>query len=243
VIRQRNSRRAAHPDGGSVGKQDRAYRLIQDRILEGQYAPGVRVVIAALAKELGISPGPVREAVWRLEAEGWLDCRPNACPRVAGAGPTRFRDDGQVLAVLDGFCSALAAPLISERDLAQLGAINAAMFRAFVAGDVAQWHRHDCLFHHLVRRHCPSSPLIARIEEMDRRLRVLPLRSAGDVDCARRAFAQHAEFIAMIALKAPREEIERVAREHWLERVWPLPDQALRGAHAEGSRMEGRRAA
>lgn len=79
-------------DGDKISKPERAYLLVRSRILDGTYAPGDRLVIDALASELGISSVPVREAIRRLEAEGRVIFRHNAGPRVAPAeGPRSVR--------------------------------------------------------------------------------------------------------------------------------------------------------
>jgi len=57
----------------TLTKQERVYRAIRERILSGAYPPGYRVVIDALATELGVSALPVREAIRRLEAEGLVE--------------------------------------------------------------------------------------------------------------------------------------------------------------------------
>lgn len=72
---------AMTPNGTS--KHERAYAVIRQRILDGTYRPGRRLVIGTLAAELGVSPVPVREAIRRLEAEGRVVYRHNAGPRVA----------------------------------------------------------------------------------------------------------------------------------------------------------------
>jgi N-methylhydantoinase A/oxoprolinase/acetone carboxylase beta subunit len=72
-----------------VSKHERAYRLIRARIIDGAYPPGHRLVIDALAEELGISQVPVREAIRRLEAEGRIEYRHNIGARVAPASEPR----------------------------------------------------------------------------------------------------------------------------------------------------------
>ena len=52
-------------------KAEQAYRAVKARIVEGTYTPGYRLVLAAIAKDLGFSVVPVREAIRRLEAEAW----------------------------------------------------------------------------------------------------------------------------------------------------------------------------
>jgi len=65
-----------------LSKHERAYAVIRQRILDGAYQPGHRLVIGTLAGELGISTVPVREAIRRLEAEGRVVYRHNAGARV-----------------------------------------------------------------------------------------------------------------------------------------------------------------
>jgi len=67
----------------SLSKHEHAYTVIRQRILNGTYQPGHRLVIGTVAGELGISAVPVREAIRRLEAEGRVVYRHNVGARVA----------------------------------------------------------------------------------------------------------------------------------------------------------------
>ena len=98
-----------------VTKQERVYQAIRERILSGAYGPGYRVVIDALAEEFEVSGLPVREAIRRLEAEGLVIYRPNAGAQVAPADPALFDEEMTVLAVLEGYATALAAPAWMRR--------------------------------------------------------------------------------------------------------------------------------
>src|ERR1700716_301190 len=113
-----------------VTKQERLYRAIRERILSGAYGPGYRVVIDALAEEFEVSALPVREAIRRLEAEGLVVYRPNAGAQVAPADPGAFLEELTVLAVLEGYATSLAAPLLSAADVARLQEVNDRMVSA-----------------------------------------------------------------------------------------------------------------
>lgn len=56
-----------------ISVRERAYQLIQQKILQGKMPPGTAVSEVALAQELGSSRTPVREALGQLIAEGLLD--------------------------------------------------------------------------------------------------------------------------------------------------------------------------
>jgi len=57
---------------------DDVYESVKARIMDHEIAPGDRVTIDVLARELDVSPTPVREALARLEADGLLRKRPLA---------------------------------------------------------------------------------------------------------------------------------------------------------------------
>src|ERR1700722_12667006 len=97
-----------------VTKQERVYQAIRERILSGAYGPGYRVVIDSLAEEFAVSALPVREAIRRLEAEGLVIYRPNAGAQVAPVDPALFEQEKTLLAVLERYATALAAPELTS---------------------------------------------------------------------------------------------------------------------------------
>jgi DNA-binding GntR family transcriptional regulator len=205
---------------GTVTKQERVYRTIRERILDGTYGPGYRVVIDQLAGELGVSALPVREAIRRLEAEGLVVFRPNAGAHVAPADPARFDEEMTVLALLEGYATALAAPLLGETEIARLTAITEAMDEAIGEGDPLLFGRLNQDFHTLVYEHCPNAALVGLLQYVARRLDAIrrtvfvqiPYREAESV-------AEHRRLIELLAGGASAARIEAVAREHKLGTV------------------------
>src|SRR4051812_9719862 len=128
-------------------KQQHAYETIRERILTGAYSPGFRVVIDALASELGVSALPVREAIRRLQAEGLIVYRPNAGAQVAPADPGLFVDELSVLALLEGHATALAAPLLTDADAERLRTSTDLMVAAMERMDPLAFGRHNHEFH------------------------------------------------------------------------------------------------
>lgn len=74
VVKSRNSTASAH---GSRSIREKAYSLIQQKIAQGELAPGAAVSEIPLAQELGSSRTPIREALGQLVAEGLLEQTPN----------------------------------------------------------------------------------------------------------------------------------------------------------------------
>ena len=53
-------------------KQEIAYKHIKNSIVSGKYKPGSRLILVELEKEINISNMPIREALRRLQSEGWV---------------------------------------------------------------------------------------------------------------------------------------------------------------------------
>jgi DNA-binding GntR family transcriptional regulator len=214
--------RAARSGDGrpAVSKQERVYQAVRERILTGAYGPGYRVVLDALAHEFEISALPVREAIRRLEAEGLVVYRPNVGAQVAPADPGAFDDEMSVLAVLEGYATALAAPQLGEAGLQQLRAINDEMVAAADRLDSLEFGRLNQEFHAVIYEHCPNSALVSMLHDVARRLDAIrrtvfvqiPYRGTQSV-------AEHAELIDLIAASVPAATLEAKARAHKLHTV------------------------
>jgi len=101
---------------GIISKQKMAYELIRERILDGTYSPGTRIVLDAVAKEIGTSSIPVREAIRRLEADGLIEYQAFTGARVAPMDETAYVQSLNVLAVLEGYATVLSASRLTEAD-------------------------------------------------------------------------------------------------------------------------------
>lgn len=206
-------------------KQERLYRAIRERILSGAYGPGYRVVIDALAEEFEVSALPVREAIRRLEAEGLVIYRPNAGAQVAPADPGVFLEELTVLAVLEAYATALAAPGMKKADIARLTDINESMAAAMERFDALSFGRLNQEFHTVIYEHCPNAALVDLLRDVARKLDAIrrtvfvqiPYRGSKSV-------AEHRELISLITRKAPASEIEAAARQHKLNTVQSFRD-------------------
>src|SRR5690606_27269496 len=90
-------------------KLTRAYRHIAERIEDGRFAPGHRLVLAPLAEELGMSVVPVREAIRLLEAEGLVTFERNVGAQVAMINADEYMAAYDALTVVESAAIALGA--------------------------------------------------------------------------------------------------------------------------------------
>src|SRR3989441_6886380 len=135
------------PQTNKRNKHEQAYSIIRERIFNGTYVPGYRLVIDALARELGISPVPIREAIRRLEAEGWVEYRPNAGAQVAAVDASKYEEEMTVLALLEGYATALGSIHLDKEDVKRLREINASMHQMLQSADIPAFSHLNKEFH------------------------------------------------------------------------------------------------
>jgi DNA-binding GntR family transcriptional regulator len=137
-------------DAGSVSRSVLANqvkdRLLQD-ILSGHYPPDSRIVETRVARELGTSQAPVREALRGLEALGVVVILPFRGARVRRPSAAELREAYEVRAELECLGARLGVPTMTEADLAELEALFEAMQSAATAGDRHEVAVSDAAFH------------------------------------------------------------------------------------------------
>lgn len=115
-------------DNKSSMKSLMAYEKIRDMILKGQKLPGSRLIIADLAKELGIGKGPIRDAIMRLDRSGLVKNIPYKGAEVAT--PPRKRETLHIYGVRMEIESKLAVEAlnnITDSDIAELEGLHNVM--------------------------------------------------------------------------------------------------------------------
>ena len=94
--------------------KENVYRVIRSRLVNGQLPPGSQVSELLLSKELGVSRGPIREAIHQLVGEGFVDQIPNARSFVKTPNRIDLEDLYQLREWLEGEAAAEAARRIDE---------------------------------------------------------------------------------------------------------------------------------
>ena len=107
----------------------RIRRVLLDRILSGALRPGANLNEARLAEELEVSRTPMRQALARLEQDGFLYTRPNRGFFVSALSAEQARELYPILAALE--CAALRSAPPNGDDLPRLHRLN----EEFAAGD------------------------------------------------------------------------------------------------------------
>jgi DNA-binding GntR family transcriptional regulator len=124
---------------------------VKDRLLEGildgSYPPDSRIVETSVARELGTSQAPVREALRGLESLGVVEITPFRGARVRRLQPNELLEAYVVRSTIETLGAKLAVPRISQHDIEELAGLADKMKEAADAGDGHKVAEYDVNFH------------------------------------------------------------------------------------------------
>jgi DNA-binding GntR family transcriptional regulator len=121
-------------------------RLLED-ILSGRYPAKSRIIETRVARELGTSQAPVREALRGLEALGVVEILPFRGARVRHPSRSELLEAYTIRAELEALGARLGVPMMTDRDLADIEDLLAEMERAADTGDRHAVALADATFH------------------------------------------------------------------------------------------------
>jgi len=210
-----------------------ATELIRAAIVDGRLEPGRRLKEEELARELGISRTPIREALLMLQAEGLVDAVPNRGAVVRVHTPEDLDDLYQLRALLEGYAARRAAGRLTDEQLGTLQESCERFDGLDPDRDLREVVRENMLFHSTILAAAGSS----RLESMVRRVIELPLVYKSYIwyspDQQRISVHYHRQIVkALVARDAERAEL--VMKEHVFEARDLLVSRLREGTEAAG---------
>lgn len=130
--------------------REQVKEVIIQRILDGTYQPGQRVVELALVQELGVSQAPVREALRDLEAMRFIESEPYRGAKVREVSRAELTASYPVRAALEELAGRVAAPGFTDAAMRLLEAELQSMLEAARRKDQHGLLVHDARFHEVV---------------------------------------------------------------------------------------------
>lgn len=173
------------------------YDAIIELIVSGTLEPGRHLVENELAEYLGVSRQPVREALQRLQTDGWVDLRPGQGAFVHT--PTEEEADQllSVRAVLETHSARLAAERATPQDVNRLWELQQDGLDALAAEKAEDMVRANSALHAEITRLSGNAVLADHIDLVERRVQwyYRPIAEPRGHD----AWNEHAELIKAIA--------------------------------------------
>ena len=195
--------------------RERVFARLRDEILSARLAPGTELHEVGLASSLGVSRGPLREALGRLAAEGLVTITPRRGAVVTKLTRREFVEAYQLREALESLAVRLSVPKLADADRARLHELHDQMVAHAREGDVRSFFEANRRFHdafvrasgneRLQRMHTQLIDQMGRLMSKSHELRggldqsvaehgaILEAVDAGDAERAARLLEEHIE--------------------------------------------------
>ncbi|WAC53846.1 GntR family transcriptional regulator [Gordonia sp. SL306] len=160
------------PGDGTAGRplRESIRDKLRERIIDGTYGPGDRIVERDVAADFGVSRLPVREALRMLDSEGFVEMLATRGVIVKKLSRRDVLELFDVREALEGLAFRRAAERLTKRDATHLGALRNKARKALEAADGPALHGFNEEFHDAVNRLARNDLLASILEPLEGRL-------------------------------------------------------------------------
>lgn len=216
---------------------ERVHDYLRQEILSNRLPPGTELQEVALSQALGVSRGPIREAIGRLATEGLVVVRPRRGAVVASLSKEEFLEAYQVREALEMLAVRLAVPRMQPEQRARLEELMERMSECAASDDVDGFFEANAEFHLALVEASGNSRLqdtYRQLVEQMRRYRAGSLRLRGSL---KRSIAEHRTILRAIDagdaeraahlvsehIRVPQRRLEAMPEEELLQLGLPTP--------------------
>ncbi len=155
---------------------------IREAIINGDLKPRERLMEIQLAEELGVSRTPIREALRKLEMEGFIVMVPRKGAYVADLSFKDIADVFEIRSALESLAAGLAAERITDEELEEMERLLVEKAEAIAANNIDKLIDVDTKFHEAIykaSRNERLSNIINNLREQIQRFRATTLAYPG----------------------------------------------------------------
>ena len=186
---------------------------LREAIVNGMLKPGERLMEIQLAEELGVSRTPVREAIRKLELEGFVVMIPRRGTYVADLSIKDINEVFEIRTALDVLAAGLAVERITEDELEQLERLLVEIGELIEEDDADKIVESDSQFHDILYRASRNDRLVGiinNLREQFTRFRSISIQYPGRMQ---KSVEEHRRLVEAIASRDT-DLAQQLAREH-----------------------------
>lgn len=199
---------------GTNSLRERVYRHLETALREGRLRHGTCLDQDRLCEELGISRTPLRDALLRLEAEGFVTIQPRKGVYITPVSDAFVKSACQILGALEADCLDTVFPLLAPRHIRQLEESNKRQEQFLERRQALEYHAENARFHDIFLSLSSNTLLHQTIDPLRRRLDMLPDHPLA-YEQARAALNDHCRIIDSLKMKNRTAAVSVLRHEHW----------------------------
>lgn len=184
-------------------EREKAYRKIRKAIMFGELKPGEKVVERRLCKMLDLGRTPAREAIRKLESEGFIRAVPNRGAYVTKTSIRDMEEIAEVVAALEVYSIGMAAEMIAPDQVIQLEQIEEEVSAAAKSGNYESYAEKDFQFHGFFPTLSGNAFLLCEIRRLRNRLFLVRALNKALFDHVDEYILDHQAIVEAVIQKKP----------------------------------------
>lgn len=180
---------------------DRAYAMVRDGIVRGTYGASIRITEQEIADALGVSRTPVREALRRLQAEGFVKVLPNVGAVVTPWSDSDIRNVFELRVLLEPYGAARAARNVTPEAIQELRRLADEQYEESVNrkdGYIERIGTLNSRFHHTLQALSGNARLVTLLPALLEAPMMLKTFSKYEPSDLMRSASHHVELVSAL---------------------------------------------
>ncbi len=195
--------------------KDQVYEYIRLQMKVGKLKPGDSIDMNAFSQKLGVSKTPLRDALIRLEMEGFVRILPRRGVIVNELTTQDIKDYYQILGALESTAIIAAAPHFSGSGVKKMEKLNEGMRLALERDDFNAYYENNLRFHDIFLTLSGNRQLRDTADVLKKRLYDFPRRAGYVREWEEHSIQEHKELIRLIAERKFLEAANFIRDVHW----------------------------
>jgi DNA-binding GntR family transcriptional regulator len=195
--------------------REAVYDHLRDLMNEGRLRPGSYLDLNALADEIGTSRTPLRDALLRLEGEGFVEILNRKGVRITRLTLDRIRHMYEILGALESTVLRSVAARITSETVLRMERLNQEMADALDAGDFGRYYDANLAFHDSYRNLSDNRELIRMMHLLKQRLYDFPRLTGFVPEWERASIGEHEALVRLLSQGRVGEAADLLRDVHW----------------------------
>ena len=191
------------------------YDHLRELLNEGRLRPGSYLDLNALAEEIGTSRTPLRDALLRLESEGFVEILNRKGVRITRLTLDSIRHMYEMLGALESTVLRSVAPRITSETVIRMDRLNQEMAAALDAGDFGRYYEANLAFHDAYRNLSDNDELIRVMHLLKQRLYDFPRLTGYVPEWERASIGEHEALVRLLQQGRVGEAADLLRDVHW----------------------------
>ncbi|RKY88533.1 GntR family transcriptional regulator [candidate division KSB1 bacterium] len=195
--------------------KEQVYEYLREQMHVGKIRPGSLINMDQTAKQLGISKTPLRDALIRLEMEGFVTILPRRAVIVNILTHQDIKDYYQIIGALESSAIISAFPKIKTNEIKTMKELNRKMKYAINRDDFATYYDNNLKFHNIYLDLSGNRYLVKTVTTLKKRLYDFPRQKKYIKEWEEASIIEHATLVKLISDGKMQEAANFIRDVHW----------------------------